>query len=55
MNTVVKGLLSATLGLIAFGLLLFVPAGTTHYWQGWVFIPCSTIAPHLHTKQRNIL
>jgi len=38
MNTVVKGLLSATLGLIAFGLLLFVPAGTTHYRQGWVFL-----------------
>lgn len=38
MNLVVKGLLSATLGLIAFGLLLFVPAGTTHYWRGWVFL-----------------
>src|SRR6476646_10746648 len=38
MNTVVKGLLSAGLGLVAFGLLLFVPAGTTHYWQGWVFL-----------------
>lgn len=38
MKTAAKGLLSATLGLIAFGLLLFVPAGTTHYWRGWVFL-----------------
>jgi protein-S-isoprenylcysteine O-methyltransferase Ste14 len=37
-KTVAKGLLSATLGLAAFGLLVFVPAGTTHYWQGWVFL-----------------
>jgi protein-S-isoprenylcysteine O-methyltransferase Ste14 len=38
MNTVAKGLLSATLGLIAFGLMVFLPAGTTHYWQGWAFL-----------------
>lgn len=38
MNTVAKGLLSAALGLIAFGLLLFEPAGTVRYWQGWAFL-----------------
>src|ERR1700744_6595735 len=38
MNTVVKGSLSAILGLVAFALLLFWPAGTTHYWQGWAFL-----------------
>lgn len=42
-KTVVKGLLSATLGLISFGLLLFVPAGTTHYWQGWAFLAVFTL------------
>src|SRR5947209_8810227 len=38
MNTVVKGLLSAILGLVAFALMLFLPAGTIHYWQGWAFL-----------------
>ena len=38
MKTAAKGLLSAAAGLVTFGLLLFVPAGTTHYWQGWVFL-----------------
>lgn len=26
------------LGLISVGTLLFVPAGTIEYWQGWLFI-----------------
>jgi uncharacterized membrane protein YbhN (UPF0104 family) len=34
--------LRAWLGLsflaIVMGLLLFVPAGTTHYWQAWVYL-----------------
>lgn len=38
MKTLVKGLFSAALGLAAFGLLLFLPAGTVHYWQAWVFL-----------------
>ncbi|UMB70910.1 methyltransferase family protein [Mycobacterium paraterrae] len=38
MSTAVKGALSATVGLFTFGLLVFVPAGTTHYWQGWAFL-----------------
>lgn len=25
-------------GLIVFALIIFVPAGTWHYWQGWLFI-----------------
>jgi protein-S-isoprenylcysteine O-methyltransferase Ste14 len=29
---------SAVLGLVAFGLLLFLPAGTFDYWQAWAFI-----------------
>ena len=38
MKTVVKGAVSAALGLVAFGLMLFLPAGTVHYWQAWVFL-----------------
>jgi protein-S-isoprenylcysteine O-methyltransferase Ste14 len=37
-KTLVKGVVSAALGLVAFGLLLFLPAGTFHYWQAWVFL-----------------
>jgi protein-S-isoprenylcysteine O-methyltransferase Ste14 len=37
-NTLVKGAVSAAVGLVAFGLLLFLPAGTLHYWQAWVFL-----------------
>lgn len=38
MKTFVKGVVSAALGLVAFGLMLFLPAGTFHYWQAWVFL-----------------
>jgi len=38
MKTLVKGAVSAALGLVAFGLMLFLPAGTFHYWQAWVFL-----------------
>src|ERR671923_2658783 len=29
---------STVLGLVAFGLLLFLPAGTFDYWQAWAYI-----------------
>ena len=38
MKTDAKGLLSAVLGLVAFGAMLFLPAGTFYYWQAWVFL-----------------
>lgn len=38
MKTLVKGVVSAALGLVAFGLMLFLPAGTLQYWQAWVFL-----------------
>jgi protein-S-isoprenylcysteine O-methyltransferase Ste14 len=38
MNTAGKGLISAIVGLGAFGVMLFAPAGTLHYWQGWAFL-----------------
>ena len=56
MKTIGKGLLSATLGLIVFGALLFVPAGTLHYWQAWVFIAVfalSTWIPSMYLIRTN--
>src|SRR5690348_3132140 len=31
------------------GLLLFLPAGTIHYWQGWVYLAVFTVASILTT------
>ena len=28
------------LGVIIFGLLIFLPAGSFHYWQGWLMMGC---------------
>lgn len=56
MKTIGKGLFSATLGLVAFGLLLFVPAGTLHYWQAWVFLAvfaASTWIPSVYLMRTN--
>jgi protein-S-isoprenylcysteine O-methyltransferase Ste14 len=49
MKTVVKGSLWAAIGAIAFGLLLFVPAGTTHYWQGWAFLTVFALSTWIPT------
>jgi protein-S-isoprenylcysteine O-methyltransferase Ste14 len=56
MNTLVKGSLSAVLGVLAFGLMLFLPAGTTHYWQGWAFLAVfalSTWIPTVYLMRTN--
>jgi protein-S-isoprenylcysteine O-methyltransferase Ste14 len=56
MNAVGKGLVSATLGLVAFGLMLFPPAGTFHYWQAWVFLAVfalSTWIPSVYLMRTN--
>jgi protein-S-isoprenylcysteine O-methyltransferase Ste14 len=47
MQLVIRSLVSALAGLVALGVVIFVPAGTIAYWQGWVFIlvftACSTL------------
>ena len=56
MKTVGKGLVSAALGLVAFGLMLFLPAGTLHYWQAWVFLAVfalSTWIPSVYLMRTN--
>jgi protein-S-isoprenylcysteine O-methyltransferase Ste14 len=34
----VKAIRSAIFGIIAFAALIFLPAGTLNYWQGWSFL-----------------
>src|ERR1700732_1452987 len=56
MKTAAKGLLSAILGLVAFGAMLFLPAGTFHYWQAWVFLAVfalSTWIPSVYLMRTN--
>ena len=40
----VRATMQSVIALLAFGVLLFVPAGTLHYWQAWVFLAVFTIA-----------
>lgn len=44
MNNLVRMLVSALIGTVVAGLLLFVPAGTFDYWQAWVLLGVITIA-----------
>jgi protein-S-isoprenylcysteine O-methyltransferase Ste14 len=44
MKVASKGLISAAAGLAAFGLMLFVPAGTFRYWQAWAFLAVFALA-----------
>ena len=39
-----RATVQSVIALLAFGVLLFVPAGTLHYWQAWVFLAVFTIA-----------
>jgi hypothetical protein len=34
-KTVVRLAVMSLVGLVLFGALVCVPAGTVHYWQGW--------------------
>lgn len=38
MNNAIRTLIAAVLGTVVFAVLLFLPAGTLDYWQGWVFL-----------------
>lgn len=39
----IQSTLWAVIGLLSFGLALFLPAGTLNYWQAWLFIAIFTI------------
>jgi len=56
MNTGVRAAASSVYGLVAFGVILFLPAGTFNYWQAWVFIAVfmvSTLLPSLYLARTN--
>ena len=40
---------SSVLGTLALGALVFIPAGTFNYWQGWVYFATSIFASALYT------
>ena len=44
MKTAAQTAITSVLGIAAFALLLFVPAGTLNYWQGWVFVAVFVVA-----------
>lgn len=44
-----KSALSAIIGPLTFGLMLFLPAGTFHYWQAWVFVTVFSLATWIPT------
>lgn len=55
-KTVVQGALTSVIGLAVFGLLVFVPAGTSDYWRGWAFIAvfaAATLIPSVYLAVKN--
>lgn len=56
MKTLVRLTALSVYGLVTFALLLFLPAGTLHYWQGWVFIAvftAVTAGPTIYLARKN--
>ncbi|KMO80240.1 hypothetical protein BST22_04910 [Mycolicibacterium chubuense] len=56
MKLAVQTATSIVLGLGFFGLVLFLPAGTFHYWQAWVFVAVfavSTFVPSVYLAVRH--
>ncbi|HEY7051295.1 MAG TPA: isoprenylcysteine carboxylmethyltransferase family protein [Mycobacterium sp.] len=43
MKTTLQAAATAVVGFAVFCALLFLPAGTIHYWQAWVFIAVYTV------------
>lgn len=44
MKSIFRMLITGCLSFVAIGLLVFLPAGTLNYWQGWVFLAVVAIA-----------
>lgn len=49
MSNTLRVALSSLASLAGFILLLFVPAGTAHYWQGWLFLGVFAVVSLLPT------
>jgi protein-S-isoprenylcysteine O-methyltransferase Ste14 len=55
-KTIVQAGVTSVVGLVLFGLLVFLPAGTFDYWQGWAFIAvfaAATLIPSLYLAFNN--
>lgn len=44
MNVSLRIIVSSVVGIAVFAVLLFVPAGTVNYWQGWAVLAVFTVA-----------
>lgn len=44
MNIGLKAIVSGLVGTVFFGMVVFYPAGTLRYWQGWVFVAIFAVA-----------
>ena len=56
MKTSAQTAITSVIGLVAFGLLVFLPAGTFDYWQGWAFIAvfaAATLIPSVYLAVKN--
>ena len=56
MKTLAQGAITSTIGFAVFGLLVFLPAGTFDYWQGWAFIAvfaAATLIPSVYLAVKN--
>jgi protein-S-isoprenylcysteine O-methyltransferase Ste14 len=47
LNLAIRTAKSAVVGLLALGAIVFVPAGTLAYWQGWAFIVVFTVSTNI--------
>ena len=47
MNLALRAAKSAAIGLVVLGILVFLPAGTFAYWQGWAFILVFTVSTNV--------
>ncbi|OBI73280.1 methyltransferase family protein [Mycobacterium asiaticum] len=56
MNILLRAIASGLVGIALFGLVVFYPAGTLNYWQGWVFVAIfavATIVPSAYLARTN--
>ena len=56
MKTIAQTAVTSVIGLAAFGLLVFTPAGTFDYWRGWAFIAvfaAATLIPSVYLARKN--
>lgn len=47
MNLAIRTLKSALVGLLVLAVIIFVPAGTLAYWQGWAFLVVFTLSTNI--------